>query len=91
MNGRAELEKGLTEMFRSSKLEFVENNIESTLFYGEMAVETCIFKIKITPKNGDKPTFSRGRSMVMYVHDKQSPTGWLSIREMVQAAPDENQ
>lgn len=89
VNGRAALEKGLTEMFRTSKLEFIENKIESTLFNGETAVETSIFAFKITPKNGGKPTFQRGRSMVVYIRYKESPTGWASIREMAQAAPDE--
>ncbi len=35
------------------------------------------------------PTISRGRAMVVYVRYKDSPTGWASIREMAQAAPDE--
>jgi len=35
------------------------------------------------------PTISRGRAMVVYVRYKDSPTGWASIREMAQTAPDE--
>lgn len=39
------------------------------------------------PKNGGTPTIARGRSMVVYIRDKTSPTGWLSLREMAQETP----
>jgi len=89
VKGRIALGKGLTETFKSSKFEFVENKIESTVFNGETAVETGIFTIKVTPKNGGQSTYAHGRSMVVYVRYNDSPFGWVSIREMVQAAPDE--
>jgi hypothetical protein len=66
----------------------VENTVESTVFTGETAIQTVIFAIKSTPKNGGKPTIGRGLSMVVYIRDKSSPTGWLSLREMAQAGPD---
>ena len=88
VNGRAELEKGLTQMLKNSTMEFVENKVESTLFNGKTIVQTSLFGIKITPKNGGKPTFARGRSMVVYVRYKDSPTGWASIREMAQQGPE---
>jgi ketosteroid isomerase-like protein len=88
VSGRAALQKQLTEWFKSSKIEFVENTVESTVFTGETAIQTVIFAIRSTPKNGGKPTIGRGRSMVIYIRDKSSPTGWLSLREMTQAAPD---
>jgi hypothetical protein len=87
--GRAGLTKGLTEMFKVSKLEFVENHIESTAFNGSTAFQSVIFTIKVIPKNGDEPTYVHGRSMVIYVRYKDSPYGWVSIREMTQAAPAE--
>lgn len=86
--GRAALEKGLIEWFKNTKVEFVENTVESTVFNGETAIQTSIFAIKSTPKNGGEPTIGRGRSMVIYVRDKSSPTGWLTLREMTQAAPE---
>lgn len=85
--GRAALEKELQNWFQNSKVEFIENNVESTVFNGETAIQTVIFAIKTTSKNGGKPVISRGRSMVVYVQDKSSPTGWLSLREMAQEAP----
>ena len=89
VSGRAALETGLIQMFRNSKMEFLENRVESTMFNGETAIETSIFTIKVSGKDGDKSTLSRGRAMVVYVRYKGSPTGWASIREMAQAAPDE--
>lgn len=85
--GRNALEKGLTEWFQKSKIEFIENTVESTIFNGETAIQTVIFAIKTTPKGRGKPQISRGRSMVVYIRDKSSPTGWLSLREMAQEAP----
>src|ERR1700744_706004 len=87
VNGRAELRKGLIATFRNARMEFAGNTVESTLFNGPTAIETSIFTFRMIPKNGGKPTLSKGRSMVLYVKDKDSPTGWVSIREMAQAAP----
>jgi uncharacterized protein (TIGR02246 family) len=88
LTGRAALQKQMAVWFKTSKIEFVENTVESTVFTGGTAIQTVIFAIKSTPKNGGKATVARGRSMVVYVRDKSSPTGWLSLREMAQAAPD---
>jgi len=89
VKGRAALEKGLVEMFRSSKMEFIDNKVESRIFTGDVAIETSIFTIRSTRKSGGEPVVSRGRAMVVYVRYKESPTGWASIREMAQAAPEE--
>lgn len=85
--GRAALQKGLTGWFQSSTIEFIENTVESTVFNGPTAIQTCIFSIKATPKAGGEPVITRSRSMVVYIRDKSSPTGWLSLREMTQEAP----
>ena len=87
VTGRAALEKGLAEWFNSSTVEFTENSIESTVFNGETAVQVVVFSIRSTPKGGGTPVISHGRSMVVYVKDKTSPTGWLSLREITQEAP----
>ncbi len=87
VTGRAELRKGLIATFRNVKMAFAGNKIESTVFNGPTAIETSIFTFKVTPKAGGKATLSSGRSMVVYVKYKGSPTGWASIREMAQAAP----
>lgn len=85
--GRQAVEDGARDWFKQSKVEFVENTVESTCFVGNVAIQTVIFSLKTTPKNGGAPSIGRGRSMVIYVQDKSSPTGWLTLREIAQDAP----
>ncbi len=85
--GRDAVEKGAKEWFQNSKVEFTENTVENTEFVGKIAIQTSIFSIKTTPKDGGKSSIGRGRSMVIYIRDKSSPTGWLTLREFVQEAP----
>jgi len=85
--GRDAVEKGAREWFQNSKVEFIESTVENTKFVGNIAIQTSIFSIKTTPKDGGKPSEGRGRSMVIYIQDKTSPTGWLTLREFVQEAP----
>ena len=86
--GREGLKKQLTDMFSYAKTEFIENKIESTVFNDDAVIETSIFAIRSIPKNGDSSRIFRGRSMVVYVRYKDSPTGWASLREMTQEEPD---
>lgn len=90
ITGRDGLTKQLTGMFRNNKVEFIENKVESTIFAGITATQTCLFTFKITPKAGGKPSFAHGRSMVIYAEDNSSPSGWLTLREMAQEAPPED-
>ena len=85
--GRDAVEKGARDWFQNSKVEFIENTVENTEFIGKIAIQTVIFSIKTTPKNGGEPSIGRGRSMVIYIQDKTSPTGWLTLREFAQEAP----
>jgi ketosteroid isomerase-like protein len=86
LNGIDALRLDLLGTFQAVNLEFVDNQIENTLFQGETAIEESLFTIKITPKAGGAPTVFKGRSMVVYVRYPHSPTGWASIREIVQPA-----
>ena len=86
--GKASLKPGLKGTLDSYKLEFVENNIESLLINGETAVEQTLFTIKGTPKGTGEPFVFKGRSMIVYVKYKKSPTGWATIREIIQPATD---
>lgn len=85
--GRDAVEKGARDWFQNSKVEFIENTVENTEFIGKIAIQTVIFSIKTTPKNGGEPSIGRGRSMVIYIQDTSSPTGWLTVREIAQEAP----
>jgi len=85
--GREAVENGIRDWVQNNKVEFIENTIENTEFLGNVAIQTVIFTIKTTPKNGGESSIGRGRSMVIYVQDKSSPTGWLTVREIAQEAP----
>lgn len=85
--GREAVEKGARDWFKNGKVQFIENTVENTAFIGNVAIQTSIFSIKTIPKTGGNPSIGRGRSMVIYVQDTTSPTGWLLLREFVQAAP----
>jgi hypothetical protein len=90
VTGRLELKKTLMDWFKNSRVEFIENKVESTVFSGETAIQTVIFAIRSSPKNGGTPVIARGRSMVIFIRDKSSSTGWLSLREITQDAPAES-
>lgn len=87
-NGRDEVIEVLEETFKNYSLEFVENGVESIFFEGNVAVEQTNFSIKGTPKQGGEPFIFSGRTMVTYVRDSESPTGWVTIREIIQQYSD---
>lgn len=45
--GRDAIEKGAREWFQNTKVEFIENTIENTEFFGQMAIQTVIFTTKL--------------------------------------------
>jgi ketosteroid isomerase-like protein len=87
VKGREGLKKQLTDLFNYANVEFIQNDIESTKFNGNSVIETSIYGIRLVPKNGVSTSIIHGRSMVVYVRYKDSPTGWASLREMTQDAP----
>lgn len=87
VTGRKELREGLVRMFATEQMTFVENTVENTEFSGNVAIQSVLSTIQVTPKSGGAATTSRGRFVVIYVRSKDSPTGWLSLREIAQAAP----
>jgi ketosteroid isomerase-like protein len=82
--GRDALRAELVETFKTAQIMFAENNVESTVFMGDTAVEVSTFTIRVTPREGGRSTMANGRAMVVYVRSAQSPTGWVSIRELIQ-------
>jgi hypothetical protein len=80
------LQRDLHETLQAFSLKFIENTVESTLFHSGTAVEESLFAIQGTPKTAGTPFLFKGRSMVVYVRYSASPTGWASIREIVQPA-----
>ncbi|MEM6378887.1 MAG: nuclear transport factor 2 family protein, partial [Bacteroidota bacterium] len=82
--GREAVINALEETLKYFTLEFLENDVESILIQGNMAIEQTKFSIKGTPKAGGDPFIFSGRTMVTYVRYAQSPTGWATIREIIQ-------
>jgi ketosteroid isomerase-like protein len=86
LQGRDAVLDDLKGTLQAFKLEFMENNVESLLIKGNVAIEQTQFSIRGTPKNGGELFVFKGRTMVIYVRYAQSPTGWASIREIIQPA-----
>jgi len=84
--GREAVKADLLKSFAANRIEFKESRVENLFFQGDTAVEESAFTILGTPKNGAAPFLFKGRSMVVYVRYKPSPTGWASIREIIQPA-----
>lgn len=85
-NGREAVMTGLEETLENYQLEFVENFVESVLIKENLAIEQTRFAIKGTPKQGGDPFIFKGRTLVTYVRYADSPTGWATIREIIQPA-----
>jgi ketosteroid isomerase-like protein len=84
--GREAVAADLNSTFRQFHLEFVKNQVESLLIEKDTAVEQTLFTIRGTPLQGGEPFLFNGRAMVVYVRYPESPTGWASIREIIQPA-----
>ena len=84
LTGRDAVIDGLRGTLEEFTLEFVENKVESILIQGNIAVEQTLFSIKGTPKKYGEPFVFNGRTMVTYIKYKKSPTGWATIREIIQ-------
>lgn len=87
IDGREALRADLTDTLDRYKLEWQENNIESLLIRGDTAIEQTVFVIKGTPKDGSTPFLAKGRAQIVYVRYDKSPTGWATIREIIQPEP----
>lgn len=84
--GRDEVIDGIKGTLENYHLEFIENDVESILIQGNIAIEQTKFSIKGTPKNGGDSFIFKGRTMVTYIRYGDSPTGWATIREIIQPA-----
>ena len=83
-NGRDEVIKALEETLRLYRLEFIENEIENFYIQDNLVIEQTRFAIKGTPKDGGDSFVFRGRTLVTYIRYQKSPTGWATIREIIQ-------
>jgi ketosteroid isomerase-like protein len=87
LTGRDAVEADVTATLQRFNLEWKENHVRGMLIQGDTAVELTDFTIQGTPKDRSRPPFLfKGRAMIVYVRYKNSPTGWASIREIIQPA-----
>lgn len=84
--GRDEVIKGLRATLEHFSLEFLKNEVENILIQDNIAIEQTIFSIRGIPKHGGSPFIFNGRTMVTYIKYDKSPTGWATIREIIQPA-----
>jgi ketosteroid isomerase-like protein len=84
--GRDAVVHAIATSLKEASLEFTESRTESSLVMGDSAVRIFHFTIRATPRSGDPASSFTGRSMVVYIRSKESPTGWATIRELVQPA-----
>ncbi len=82
--GREEVINGLIGTLENYNLEFIKNEVENILIEGNIAIEQTKFSIKGTSKEGGDSFLFNGRTMVTYVKYDKSPTGWATIREIIQ-------
>ena len=86
--GRSALEADLRSTFENYGLEFLQNDVEILSVHGDIATEQILFSVRGTPKKGGAPFLFKGRTMLILVRYDQSPTGWATLREIVQPAPE---
>ena len=87
-NGRDAVMDGLRETLKRFRLEFVENTVESLFVQNNLVIEQSKFVIRGTPKQEGEPFNFAGRTMVTYIRYDDSPTGWATIREIIQPSTD---
>ena len=85
--GRDAVQKDIAGTLQQFNLDWKQNQVRNLLIQGDTAVELTDFVIQGTPKKQGEPFVFRGRAMIVYVRYKDSPTGWASIREIIQPAP----
>ncbi|OEJ99824.1 nuclear transport factor 2 family protein [Roseivirga misakiensis] len=82
--GREAVINGIKGTLENFRLEFVKNEVESILIERNIAIEQTRFSIKGTPLAGGESFIFGGRTMVTYIRYPESPTGWATIREIIQ-------
>lgn len=85
-NGRKEVLEGLEETMKDYSLEFVKNELENMFIQDDLVIAQGIFAIRGTPKAQGDPFVFEGRTLVTYIRYSDSPSGWATIREIIQPA-----
>ena len=84
--GHADMRKSLTGLFENNQVEFLgrADDMDSLQILGDTAVMVAKFSVSGRPKQGTgQPFLFSGRTMIVYVRYADSPTGWVTYREMI--------
>jgi len=82
-----EVREALVELTNYNEVSFGEGKVESLIINGSTAILQSRFILKGKVKETGEEWEYKGRTMVISVKYDQSPTGWATIREIVQPAP----
>lgn len=82
-----EVRSSLVELTTYNDVSFGTGQVESLVINGSTAILQSLFVIKGTVKATGEEWEYKGRTMVISVKYDKSPTGWATIREIVQPAP----
>ena len=85
-HGHDAMRKSLSGLFAHHRVAFLgrADDMDSLEILGDTAVMVAKFSVDGRPKAaaGQAFVFS-GRTMIVYVRDARSPTGWLTYREVI--------
>lgn len=84
--GHADMRKSLAGLFENNQVEFLgrADDMDSLQILGDTAVMVAKFSVSGRPKQGaGQPFLFSGRTMIVYVRYADSPTGWVTYREMI--------
>lgn len=83
--GREEVLNGLKETLTNYELEFLdEKTTEKFIYRGDLVIKQMRFALRLVPKNGDSPFIFRGRTLLVLQRYNESPTGWVTLHEIIQ-------
>ncbi len=84
--GHQDMEQALSSLFENYEVVFQEKarHLESLKVTGDSAVMIARFALEGIPKKPSvEPFVYSGVTMIVYVRYPHSPTGWVTLREMV--------
>ena len=83
--GREAVLLGLRETMTNFELEFLDEKEEEVFHHqGDIVIQQMKFALRLIPKNGDDPFVFRGRTLIVLQRYEKSPTGWVTLHEMIQ-------
>lgn len=85
-NGHQQMRQGLADLFDTHVLSFdgTAEEMVDLQIVNDTAIMIADFSIQGRPRTeGQSPFTFSGRTMIVYVREDESPTGWVTFREML--------